>query len=74
MASVTRNAQPSRADRRASLERQLLTATERLMQEEGQAFTELSGDRLVTEAGISRATFYVYFEDKGSFFGCWPAR
>ena len=65
MASVTRNAQPRRADRRASLERQLLTATERLMQDEGLAFTELSVDRLATEAGISRATFYVYFEDEG---------
>jgi AcrR family transcriptional regulator len=65
MVSVTRNAQPSRADRRASLERRLLTATERLMQDEGLAFTELSVDRLATEAGISRATFYVYFEDKG---------
>jgi TetR/AcrR family transcriptional regulator, ethionamide resistance regulator len=65
MVSVTRNAQPSRADRRASLERRLLTATERLMQDEGLAFTELSVDRLANEAGISRATFYVYFEDKG---------
>ena len=65
MASVTRNAQPSRADRRAELERRLLSATERLMEEEGLAFTELSVDRLATEAGISRATFYVYFEDKG---------
>ena len=65
MASVTRNAQPSRADRRAELERRLLFATERLMEEEGLAFTELSVDRLATEAGISRATFYVYFEDKG---------
>ena len=35
------------------------------MEEEGLAFTELSVDRLATEAGISRATFYVYFEDKG---------
>ena len=29
------------------------------------SFTELSVDRLATEAGISRASFYIYFEDKG---------
>src|SRR5439155_21961885 len=28
-------------------------------------FTELSVERLAPEAGISRATFYIYFEDKG---------
>ncbi|NVN48430.1 Transcriptional regulator, AcrR family [Mycolicibacterium hippocampi] len=32
---------------------------------EGASFTELSVDRLATEAGISRASFYIYFEDKG---------
>jgi AcrR family transcriptional regulator len=31
---------------------------------QGLSFTELSVDRLATEAGISRATFYIYFEDK----------
>ena len=31
---------------------------------DGLSFTELSVDRLATEAGISRATFYIYFEDK----------
>lgn len=31
----------------------------------GASFTELSVDRLSTEAGISRASFYIYFEDKG---------
>ena len=46
------------------MERQLLDATERLMRD-GTSFTELSVDRLSTEAGISRASFYIYFEDKG---------
>ena len=46
------------------MERRLLDATERLMRE-GASFTELSVDRLSTEAGISRASFYIYFEDKG---------
>ena len=45
------------------MERRLLDATERLMSE-GASFTELSVDRLSTEAGISRASFYIYFEDK----------
>jgi AcrR family transcriptional regulator len=46
------------------MERRLLDATERLMRD-GASFTELSVDRLSTEAGISRASFYIYFEDKG---------
>jgi AcrR family transcriptional regulator len=32
---------------------------------DGASFTELSVDRLSGEAGISRASFYIYFEDKG---------
>jgi len=62
--SVTRKAQANRERRRADIEKQLLEATERLMSE-GLAFTELSVERLATEAGISRATFYIYFQDKG---------
>jgi TetR/AcrR family transcriptional regulator, ethionamide resistance regulator len=53
-----------RQERREQIERQLLEATERLMAD-GASFTELSVDRLATEAGISRASFYIYFEDKG---------
>jgi AcrR family transcriptional regulator len=64
MPSVTRKPQPKRQERRAQIERQLLDATERLMRD-GASFTELSVDRLATEAGISRASFYIYFEDKG---------
>ncbi len=64
MPSVTRKPQANRQERRARIERQLLDATERLMGA-GASFTELSVDRLATEAGISRASFYIYFEDKG---------
>lgn len=64
MPSVTRKPPTARKQqRREELGRELLAATERLMGE-GMAFTELSVDRLASEAGISRATFYVYFEDK----------
>ncbi|HEV3361436.1 MAG TPA: TetR/AcrR family transcriptional regulator [Pseudonocardiaceae bacterium] len=73
MPSVTRKTQASRQERRTEIERQLLDATERLMGE-GLAFTELSVDRLATEAGISRATFYVYFEDKGQLLRTMAAR
>jgi TetR/AcrR family transcriptional regulator, ethionamide resistance regulator len=62
--SVTRKPQASRQERRERIEGQLLEATDRLMAE-GASFTELSVDRLATEAGISRASFYIYFEDKG---------
>jgi AcrR family transcriptional regulator len=64
MPSVTRKPQAKRQERREEIERHLLDATERLMAD-GASFTELSVDRLATEAGISRASFYIYFEDKG---------
>jgi AcrR family transcriptional regulator len=64
MPSVTRRPQTKRRERRESIERRLLEATERLMRD-GASFTELSVDRLSTEAGMSRASFYIYFEDKG---------
>lgn len=64
MPSVTRKPQANRHERRQQIERDLLAATDRLMAD-GASFTELSVDRLATEAGISRASFYIYFEDKG---------
>jgi AcrR family transcriptional regulator len=62
--SVTRKPQTKRQERREQIERRLLDATERLMRD-GASFTELSVDRLSSEAGMSRANFYIYFEDKG---------
>jgi len=64
MPSVTRKPQARRQERREQIERGLLDATERLMAG-GVSYTELSVDKLATEAGISRASFYIYFEDKG---------
>src|SRR5690349_16745639 len=64
MPSVTRAAaQTSRQDRRDAMQQRLLAATERLVAE-GVSFTELSVERLAAEAGISRSTFYVHFQDK----------
>ena len=64
MPSVTRKAQSNRAQKRDEIQGRLLEAVERLLAE-GDSYTELSVERLVQEAGISRSTFYVYFEDKG---------
>ncbi|OBH11494.1 TetR/AcrR family transcriptional regulator [Mycobacterium sp. E1747] len=68
MPSVTRkpqaNREQERQQRREQIERRLLDATERLMRD-GASFTELSVDRLSSAADISRASFYIYFEDKG---------
>jgi AcrR family transcriptional regulator len=64
MPSITRNTQSSRAQRREEIRDRLRTAAEQLMAHE-ESYTELSVERIVREAGISRATFYVYFEDKG---------
>jgi TetR/AcrR family transcriptional regulator, ethionamide resistance regulator len=64
MPSVTRKPQTKRQERREQIEHRLLDATERLMRD-GASFTELSVDRLSSEAGMSRANFYIYFEDKG---------
>jgi len=71
MPSVTRKkSQSSRAERRDQIRATLLTAVEGLL-EEGESFTELSVERLVARAGLSRSTFYVYFEDKGDLLKAW---
>jgi AcrR family transcriptional regulator len=44
----------------------LIAAVERLT-EDGTPFSEISIAALVAEAGIGRATFYLYFRDRASF-------
>jgi len=70
MPSVTRKTQASRAERRDLIKARLLAAVESLLAE-GENFTELSVERLVSLAGVSRSTFYVYFEDKGDLLSAW---
>jgi AcrR family transcriptional regulator len=70
MASVTRRSHGNRAKRREDVRRRLLTVVERLLSE-GDTYAELSVERLVSEAGLSRSTFYVYFEDKGDLLRAW---
>ena len=64
MPSVTRKTRSNRTQRRNSVRAELLGAVESLL-EADDSYTELSVERLVEQAGISRSTFYVYFEDKG---------
>lgn len=63
MSTTARRSRSGRARRKMEIEEALLNATERLMKD-GSSFTELSVERLSGEAGVSRATFYIYFEDK----------
>lgn len=70
MPSVTRKSTSSRGERRDQLRDRLLTAVEKLLAD-GESFTELSVERLASEAGVSRSTFYVYFEDKGELLRAW---
>jgi TetR/AcrR family transcriptional regulator, ethionamide resistance regulator len=70
MPSVTRRRQSSREQRREDVRDRLLAVVEDLLAE-GESYTELSVERLVSEAGISRSTFYVYFEDKGDLLRSW---
>jgi len=65
MARVTRKAKATRAARREEIAGRLFDIVERLLAE-GFAFSEISVEQLITEAGIARSTFYVYFEDKGA--------
>ena len=70
MPSVTRRSQSSRAQRREEIRDRLLAVVERLLSE-GESYTELSVERLVSEAHLSRSTFYVYFQDKGELLRAW---
>ncbi|HYF24114.1 MAG TPA: TetR/AcrR family transcriptional regulator [Baekduia sp.] len=55
----------SRADRRRQLVEHLIPVVEREL-DAGRAFAELTADELASAGGISRTTFYVYFEDMGA--------
>jgi AcrR family transcriptional regulator len=67
---VTRKSQRSRAARREEIRARLLEVVERLLSE-GESYTEISVERLVSDAKLSRSTFYVYFEDKGDLLRAW---
>ncbi|MBQ1091976.1 TetR/AcrR family transcriptional regulator [Streptomyces sp. B93] len=62
MASTTRRPS-SAADRRAALEKRILSVIEDCLRG-GVTYTELSVEQIAKAAGISRSTFYLYFRDK----------
>jgi AcrR family transcriptional regulator len=70
MPSVTRRSKSNRGQRRDEARARLLRVVEDML-DEGESFTELSVERLVQAAGMSRSTFYVYFEDKGDLLHAW---
>lgn len=59
-----------RAARRDEIRRLLLDVAEGLL-DQGAAFGEIPVERLVSAAGLSRSTFYVYFEDKSDLLVAW---
>ena len=56
------------ADRRDLLSRRLIAIVEPLI-EAGDGYGELSVERIIRAAGISRSTFYSYFNDKADLLG-----
>lgn len=62
MPSITRR--PSHGpEHRAAAEAQVFAAVERLL-DEGTNYTEISVQRIISEAKIARSTFYAHFRDK----------
>src|SRR5262249_25682397 len=64
--------QSRRGARRDKVRSNVLSIVERQLRE-GATFAEISVASLVAEAGISRTTFYVYFEDKTDLLRTWYA-
>lgn len=66
--TTARPLQPAHAERLARLRRHFIEVVEPLL-EAGESFADLSVERLIQAADISRSTFYVYFDDKGDLLG-----
>jgi AcrR family transcriptional regulator len=62
----------TRAGRRAAARTRLLEVVERRLRN-GETFTDIKVGEIVAEAGLSRTTFYVYFEDKADLLRSWYA-
>ncbi|MFE9611427.1 TetR/AcrR family transcriptional regulator [Streptomyces sp. NPDC006012] len=63
MRPVTRRQADHHAARAAATRTQLMAALERLL-DAGESFSEISVQRIIEEAGVSRATFYAHFQGK----------
>lgn len=62
MPSVTRTSSDFEGNR-ASVESSVYTAVKTLL-DRGAKYTEISVQKIITEAGVSRSTFYAHFRDK----------
>lgn len=60
----------ARHRRRIEMGERLLVAAERLLAD-GTSFTQLSVEDLISEAGVSRTSFYKTFEGKGDLLQAW---
>lgn len=60
----------TRAQRRSEVERTLVAALEQLIADEPR-FTELTLERMLSTAGISRTSFYKYFDSKVDVLSSW---
>jgi AcrR family transcriptional regulator len=60
----------TRAGRRAAARTRLLEVVERRLRD-GETFADIKVGEIVAEAGLSRTTFYVYFEDKADLLRTW---
>ncbi|MFJ2241792.1 TetR/AcrR family transcriptional regulator [Streptomyces sp. NPDC087859] len=63
MRPVTRRQADHHAARAAATRARVMSTLERLL-DSGEAFSEISVQRILEEAGVSRATFYAHFESK----------
>lgn len=63
MRPVTRRQADSYAARSAATQAQVMSTLERLL-DSGEPFRDISVQRLLEEAGVSRATFYAHFQSK----------
>lgn len=63
-------AQTRRDERRKAIRGRLLRAVDELA-EAGESYADISIERLATTAGLSRATFYIYFDGKADLLAAW---
>lgn len=61
----SRPLQPSKEERRLALARHFIAAVAPLL-EAGEQYADISVARLIDEVGVSRSTFYSYFDDKAA--------
>lgn len=79
MRPVTRRQADHHAARSAATRAQVMRTLERLL-DSGDVFSEISVQRILEEAGVSRATFYAHFDsksdrrDSGPSQGHWRSR